>query len=298
MNKENTFRNITINDIHIVNCIVNTIEKNYLNHKIINILEIGCGSGTFLIFMMEELLKKFPETEFNFHAFDIQESELTFTKKGTENIHLMNLHRVLKKKYNNINWEEKIRLIKDTDNWHSEINFFDIVISNQVLEHVNNKRLFFQKLELCLKENGNSFHVAPMSSCVLEWHIHVPFAHWFKSKKTLKMYLIIYKLFTCPIKFLKDRKSMISYINDRVKYLFEKTHYNSTAEIIEYCNNHNLKVNFTYTYPYYLLRLCRLFNIDLDKFNFYKSSSVLHHMTFYISERIACITLHVTKSTK
>ena len=83
-----------------------------------------------------------------------------------------------------------------------------------------------------------------------------------------------------------------------LKYLFEKTHYNSTAEIIEYCNNHNLKVNLTYTYPYYLLRLCRLFNIDLDKFNFYKSSSVLHHMTFYISERIACITLHVTKSTK
>ena len=98
MNKEYNYRNITLNDIHLTNCIISTIRQKRNLPNSMKVLEVGCGSGTFFLYMIDVLSKTFPKITFDFYAFDIQESELTFYDDELENSHLSRLYLNLKKK--------------------------------------------------------------------------------------------------------------------------------------------------------------------------------------------------------
>ena len=103
MNKEYNFRNITLNDTHLVNCIISSIRQKRSLPDHVRVLEVGCGSGTFLLYMIDLLSKTFPKINFDFYAFDIQESELTFKDDESKESHLSRLHSTLKRKYKNNN---------------------------------------------------------------------------------------------------------------------------------------------------------------------------------------------------
>ncbi len=296
MNIEYNYRNITLNDIHLTNCIINTIRQKHNLPDSMRVLEVGCGSGTFFLYMIDVLSKTFPKINFDFYAFDIQESELTFHDDELKNSHLSRLHLTLKKKYKNDNWEKKIKIIDPSDDWHEQFEFFDLIISNQVLEHVIDKPTFFDTLNKNLKSSGNSIHLFPTLDVFWEWHIHVPFAHWFKSEKILRKYMIIYRAITSPIKFIKNYQLLMNSINHDVKYIFNKTHYSSTKQCIKYCHDQNLTVNLRYTYPYYFLKVCQWLRIDINRFNFYKCNSFIHYLTFFITKHVSSITLHISKS--
>lgn len=295
MSKEHNYRDITLNDIHLTNCIISSIRQKDNLPKHMKVLEVGCGSGTFLLYMIDVLSKTFPEITFDFYAFDIQESELTFEDEELNDSHLSRLHLTLRRKYKNHNWERQIKIIKSSDDWHEQLEFFDLIISNQVLEHVMDKPTFFEKLNKNLKLSGNSFHLFPALDVFWEWHIHVPFAHWFKSEKSLRKYIVLYRYLTSPIKFIKNYKLMMNSIDHDAKYIFDKTHYCSTKQFINYCHNQNLCVNLKYTYPYYFLKACQWLKIDIKRFNFYKSNSLVHYLTFFITKHISSITLHISK---
>jgi len=295
MNKEYNFRNITLNDTHLVNCIISSIRQKHNLRNHLKVLEVGCGSGTFLLYMIDMLSKTFPKITFDFYAFDIQESELTFKDDESKEPHLSRLHSTLKRKYKNNNWEKKIRIINPSDDWHEQLEFFDLIISNQVLEHVADKSTFFNKLNKNLKASGNSFHLFPTLDVLWEWHIHVPFAHWFKSERALRKYIILYKYLTSPIKFFKNHQLMINSINHDAKYIFDKTHYCSTKQFIKFCHSLELSVNLRYTYPYYALKACQWLKVDSDRFDFYNCNRLVHYLTFFITKHISSITLHISK---
>ena len=295
MNKEHNFRNITLNDIHLTNCIISSIRQNPNLPGQMRVLEVGCGSGTFLLYMIDILSKTFPQIAFDFYAFDVQESELTFKDEELNRSHLFRLHSTLKRKYNNHDWETKIKILNPSDDWHEQLEFFDLIISNQVLEHVVDKPTFFHKLNKNLKLSGNSFHLFPTLDVFWEWHIHVPFAHWFKSEKSLRKFIILYKYLTSPIKFIKNHGQMMDSINHDAKYILNKTHYSSTKEFIEYCHTQNLNVNLRYTYPYYVLKACQWLKIDINRNDFYNCNRLIHYITFFITKRVSSITLHVSK---
>ena len=58
-------------------------------------------------------------------------------------------------------------------------NFFDIVITNQVLEHMSNKIEFINELKRILKPGGFSYNILPAKFRPIEVHIKMPFVHWF-----------------------------------------------------------------------------------------------------------------------
>ena len=61
MKQEHNFRNITLNDIHLTNCIISSIRQKPNLPDNMRVLEVGCGSGTFLLYMIDILSKTFPE---------------------------------------------------------------------------------------------------------------------------------------------------------------------------------------------------------------------------------------------
>lgn len=57
--------------------------------------------------------------------------------------------------------------------------FFDVVVSNQVIEHAENKTEAFAEITRVLKQNGISIHCFPSKWRLIEPHIFVPLVSWF-----------------------------------------------------------------------------------------------------------------------
>jgi SAM-dependent methyltransferase len=55
---------------------------------------------------------------------------------------------------------------------------FDVVVSTEVFEHVQNKEEAFAEIARVLKVGGLGIHIFPSKWAVIEPHIYVPFASW------------------------------------------------------------------------------------------------------------------------
>jgi SAM-dependent methyltransferase len=61
---------------------------------------------------------------------------------------------------------------------------FDVVISNQVFEHVADMPAALAEIARVLKPGGVMIASMPMSECLMENHLMSPFVHWFKHPST------------------------------------------------------------------------------------------------------------------
>ena len=108
------------------NTFLNTLYKeikNKINNK--KILDVGCGSGHIL-----KLLK-------------INGADVTGIEPGLK-----------------INKDKKISIVKDFSKLKKDTKF-DIIVSNAVLEHIFNLKIFFKNLKKFLKKNGVIFFCVP-----------------------------------------------------------------------------------------------------------------------------------------
>lgn len=58
--------------------------------------------------------------------------------------------------------------------------FFDLIISNMVFEHVEEKPATFSRLRRILKDDGTMQHHFPTREILREGHMAAPFVHWLK----------------------------------------------------------------------------------------------------------------------
>ena len=69
---------------------------------------------------------------------------------------------------------------------------FDIVIANQVFEHIENKKLIFKQIYNCLSDKGLLIAGFPTKEIIIEPHLKLPFIHYFpKSSSLQRLYLKI-----------------------------------------------------------------------------------------------------------
>ena len=74
-------------------------------------------------------------------------------------------------------------------------NFFDIVITNQVLEHMSNKIDFINELKRILKTGGFSYNILPAKFRFIEVHLKMPFVHWVPKNGLRKFLIIFFNIF-------------------------------------------------------------------------------------------------------
>ena len=86
---------------------------------------------------------------------------------------------------NGVSW------ISIQDPWPYPDNFFQVVISNHVLEHVATPDIFFGELSRTLCVGGFSAHLLPLRHCIWEGHIHLPFVHWITNRDLLRSYITL-----------------------------------------------------------------------------------------------------------
>lgn len=169
-------RSASVTHDHITTAIVTLLfeRKAMIRGEKLRILDIGCGDGDLVAHLQHALSTALPGLEIEVHGFDIGEQGY----KDGDQFDIAT--KALAARHPGVEWRERISLQSATDPWHYPSDFFDIAVSNQVIEHVTDLPLFLAELRRCLAPEGASIHVFPLSSSIVEAHCQTPFAHWIR----------------------------------------------------------------------------------------------------------------------
>ena len=135
-------------------------------------------------------------------------------------------------------------------------NMFDVVISNQVLEHVGDKKKHVDEIRRVLKKGGICYLATPNKFWIIEPHFKLPFLSWFP-RSIAKRYL----------KLLKGKNwDVDSPSFNQLKKLtnsFSERH-NMALEVIKHPEKYSLDVfaginKVSRLLPYCILRFCSNF---------------------------------------
>jgi SAM-dependent methyltransferase len=107
---------------------------------------------------------------------------------------------------------------------------FDIVINNQVMEHVEDLDVALSEIRRVLKPGGAVLSLFPDRSIWREGHCGIPFLHWFPKGNSARIYYAT-ALRACGMGQYKKDKSLMQWSSDVCEYLDRWTHYRSYDEI-------------------------------------------------------------------
>lgn len=194
----------------------NTIEqfkvKNpHLKNKDINILDWGCGRGK-TVFLLRKM---------GFNAFGIEIDKNTMLNGYS----LFQSHNMVP---NNI-----LLLIDQLEKFNN--NFFHIIFSEQVVEHLKNIEFFIEEHNRLLKKGGFGLHIYPGSKSFIEPHLRLPIVHWIPKNKLRKFLIGFFRIFIDRPDIAKwpglENKSFWEKCEVFYQYLLEKTYYRDVSFI-------------------------------------------------------------------
>jgi SAM-dependent methyltransferase len=119
---------------------------------------------------------------------------------------------------------------------------FDLIVSNQVLEHVEDIDFTLKEIHRVLKCNGTFLTIFPHISVWREGHCGIPFSHWFSSRSNLRYpYMRILRLLRFG--YNKIGKTSHEWVIFYMNYLDKFTYYRKLHVIHKALLDNNLKFN-------------------------------------------------------
>jgi 2-polyprenyl-3-methyl-5-hydroxy-6-metoxy-1,4-benzoquinol methylase len=138
----------------------------------IRVLDAGCGNGLMVQYLQTMLPEIAPQYRWEVFGYDVADHGVQ------ENPEFISAAvKQLKDVLPEIPWEQRISTISVNEPWPYKNGAFHVIVSNQVVEHVNKPEPFFSEIHRCLDENGFSSHIFPLKTTFHEGHINVPYAH-------------------------------------------------------------------------------------------------------------------------
>ena len=108
--------------------------------------------------------------------------------------------------------------------------FFDVVVSNQVMEHVVDLDAVLDEIDRVLKPGGVSLHLFPSRDVWREGHCGIPFIHWFRNDSPLRRPYML-ALRRMGMGFFKKNKPPEKFTDTFLPWLEKYTHYRTRPEI-------------------------------------------------------------------
>ncbi len=275
---------ISITHRHMLS-IINTILKNekvFAGQKTIRILDAGCGNGKMLYYLHKFLPLFNTDKQFLIYGYDLTDhgvQQTDYVKKTFAFLYENNPE---------IEWNDRIKIIKSSDNWPFSNQTFDFVVSNQVLEHVWDHNHFFMEQARVTNVKGFSIHIFPVKEVIIDGHIFLPSVHKLNSWDS------IYK----KVKFYSGLGLNIIYNREKQIYNYDIDHFSRVwaDKIYHFCNYQTFKelsksakknhlcITTRYTFNYYKRKFQEILGLKTDLI--YKdqpSSKILFFFLKFIS---------------
>lgn len=141
----------------VANAAVQEIDK-----PVVRLLDFGCGDGVMISFLGDGLRTLNPGKRFEVFGVDLvgapmqEPGVVEAAAARNRNITLLGPHDALP----------------------FEDGSLDLIVSNQVLEHLADLPRHMREKRRVLCAGGRAIHLFPLSSVWMEPHVHLPFAHW------------------------------------------------------------------------------------------------------------------------
>jgi SAM-dependent methyltransferase len=281
----------SLTHVHIANCIGSNLKGDGESQKV-EILDAGCGNGELIGFIHRYFREYWPNVIVEIHGFDV--SDHGVQRKGF----FRNAVETLESIEPNVEWDARLALLTSDQDWPYADKQFDFIVSNQVLEHVLDKKKFFKNVSRCLKTGGYSFHLNPLRHCIQEGHIWIPFSHRIRSFDLLYSYIRSMSRIGVG-KYRIARKdpttSLDEYCRRHADYMLFWTAYSSQSETLSYAIEAGLRSDFGYTKYFYYLKLCQILRMSLPRHYKTNQSALLNFIAIRIFRYVSSVTLSVRK---
>lgn len=108
--------------------------------------------------------------------------------------------------------------------------YFDIIFSNQVFEHVEHLDTVVTELSRVLRPNGMMYHHFPSQEVLREGHFGIPFSHWIRSIATRRLYMLALRRLGLGCH-KRDAPSLGAWADRAARYIEDECFYRPYAEI-------------------------------------------------------------------
>ena len=146
----------------------------------VRLLDAGCGNGALLAYLHTAFAAVAPDIELVAHGLDVLDHGVQpegFFDRTRER--LAELHPEL-------DWPHRLHTASTASAWPLGDESFDILVSNQVGEHVEDHDRFFREVARTLRPGGFSVHLFPVGHYLYEGHLLLPFVHWIHDHDLLR----------------------------------------------------------------------------------------------------------------
>jgi SAM-dependent methyltransferase len=230
----------------------------------LKVVDIGCGGGAMMRYLRQSLPALLPACLIEVSGFDVSD----FAPPG------------------NTNLESDTLTVRTGEPWPYGDKSVDIMISNQVIEHVDDGEFFFSEISRCLKRDGVSVHLFPLKHVLWEDHVAVPLAHRFSRPGFIRA---MSKIVSTERGKNFGRGSGKEPAECAADYLNKYTAYRTRRELTKTARSHGLRISFDYT-PYFYTSKLRAVTGRAPKLK-YSPHPMMENLAFFFLRYVSSITL-------
>jgi SAM-dependent methyltransferase len=283
-------RTSSVNYEHLLS-IINTEWRKKHAGSTLRVLDAGCGNGSLIAYIFEHLPGLNPDLDIEVYGFDVSD-HVQAKDYFAKTIDL------LSSRFPGTDWRKRVSLTTAKERWPFSDEYFDVIISNQVVEHVDDHDLFFSEIYRTLRYGGFSAHIFPLDHCVYEKHCLLPWVHRIRNYDLMRSYIkSLNYLGLGSFRKLSQRYGTIDNLSGRqADFLHYFTNYMSYRDVLEMAKKHKMRVQFKYTLEYYTRKLSIIMGQKPKDYQYrYRISSVADWLAVFFLRYIASVTLFLEK---
>jgi SAM-dependent methyltransferase len=257
----------------------------------VRILDVGCGDGALIEYLVRRLPAVRPGRAVELYGFDVRDHGVQ--ADGFMDTTLASLQAA----HPGVPWAERITSIRQADAWPYEDRSFDVVLSNQVLEHVHDHDRFFAEMRRVLRENGYAVHLYPLKHYVWEGHLNLPLVHRIQHFELLRA--SIKGLSRLGLgKYAQHRRdygsALETFAERHADYMLHYTNYLTYREVLRVAKRHGMRPSFRYTKEFYLLKLRSMAGL-MPRVQYRRQSALAEWLSIMSLRYVSSITLFLEK---
>jgi SAM-dependent methyltransferase len=257
----------------------------------VRILDAGCGNGLLMAYLATNLPRLDPERQYEIFGFDVQDHGVQ------EQGFLEGARRTLADACPSVPWTDRLAVLTQSDPWPWDDGFFDVVVSNQVLEHVGDHARFFAEVYRTLRYGGYSVHLFPLEHYIYEGHLLLPAVHRIRTHELRQAAIRAMSRIGLGKYRAHHRESGVGvdrFSERHADYLWFYTNYLSTRELARIVQRQRLRLSFRYTKDFYGRKLRSLLRRPRG-YRYTRQSALMEWWAFICLRYVSSITLFLEK---
>ncbi len=281
---------VSLTHAHLLACVRAEMPVLHDNRPL-RVLDAGCGNCALLEYLHRSFVALEPGHSVELYGFDISDphvQESDFLAAGV--CRLVQLDPT-------VPWSDRTTSITANDPWPFASDLFDVVVSNQVLEHVADHAHFFAELYRVLRPGGVGLHCFPVEECLWEGHLKMPMVHWVRGHHQRESLIAwLGRLGFGRHRPAQTGLSHAEFAERHADYVNLYTNYLKARDVLHVAKASRLRATFVYSAGLYEQKLRTVMRMPLKTRYGAPRAGLLSTLMFWMLKHVSSVTLRVQRS--